>query len=122
MAPVTTADDICPNSGHSCRPLNAVLCVVCRQLVETARYTGHTTTLTAHRLPAGMVAIDGRVRQITEVEAMKPKWTVPQPTMTPEEVAAWEAMARDGTLGRWVKQEEAAWLEALQRRAAREAE
>lgn len=47
---------------------------------------------------------------------------VPQPTMTPEEVAAWEAMARDGTLGRWVKQEEAAWLEALQRRAAREAE
>ena len=26
--------------------------------------------------------------------------------MTPEEVAAWEAMARDGTLGRWVKQEE----------------
>lgn len=50
---------------------------------------------------------------------MKLERMVPRPTMTPEEVAAWEAMARDGTLGRWVKQEEAAWLEALQRRAAR---
>lgn len=69
MAPVTTADDICPNSGHSCRPLNAVLCVVCRQLVETSRFSGHTATLTPHRLPAGMVAIDGKVRRTTEVHS-----------------------------------------------------
>lgn len=45
------------------------MCVVCGQLVETARYTGHTTTLTAHRLPAGMVAIDGKVRRTTEVHS-----------------------------------------------------
>ena len=45
---------------------------------------------------------------------------IPQPKMTPEKVAAWEAMARDGTLGRWVKQEEEIWRKALTARALRE--
>lgn len=45
---------------------------------------------------------------------------VPQPTMTPEEVAAWERMARDGTLGMWVKQEEAIWQMALRAWALKE--
>ena len=51
---------------------------------------------------------------------MKLERMVPRPTMTPEEVAAWEAMARDGTLGMWVKQEEETWQKALQRRALKE--
>ncbi len=40
-----------------------------RQLVETSRFSGHTATLTPHRLPAGMVAIDGKVRRTTEVHS-----------------------------------------------------
>jgi len=52
--------------------------------------------------------------------AMKAERMIPRPTMTPEEVAAWEAMARDGTLGRWVKQEEEIWRKALTARALRE--
>lgn len=51
---------------------------------------------------------------------MKAERMIPRPTMTPEEVAAWEAMARDGTLGRWVKQEEETWRKALTARALRE--
>lgn len=51
---------------------------------------------------------------------MKLERMVPRPTMTPEEVAAWEAMARDGTLGRWVKQEEETWRKALAARALKE--
>ena len=71
----------------------AAVAVAWVEAIDTpeSRFSGHTATLTPHRLPAGTVA-------------------------------AWEAMARNGTLRRWVKQEEAAWLEALQRRAAREAE
>jgi ATP-dependent Clp protease ATP-binding subunit ClpC len=52
--------------------------------------------------------------------AMKAERMIPRPTMTPEEVAAWEAMARDGTLGRWVKQEEETWRMALAARALKE--
>lgn len=51
---------------------------------------------------------------------MKLERMVPQPTMTPEEVAAWEAMARDGTLGRWVKLEEETWRRVLAARALKE--
>ena len=69
----------------------AAVAVAWVEAIDTpeSRFSGHTATLTPHRLPAGTVA-------------------------------AWEAMARDGTLGRWVKQEEESWRKALTARALRE--